>query len=300
MNIVKQIYKSLVPQNLRTRIRLLKNHNTELGVLRKEFIDYYSKIPAEKKSDEINKIVSFVKDNGIATFPYPFIKNYDPSNVEVYKDDVLGMYYVMHEGKRLYFKRSWDEATVRESYNFLLIEQDEQSPHRYLKGEFTVNSGDVVLDIGAAEGNFSLSVVDLVSTLYIFEADSEWIEALSATFAPWNNKVHIINKYVSDNISSKETTVDYVLKDGLKADFIKIDAEGAEKLIVAGAVQTLNFNKSLNVALCTYHKQNDERELTSLMKSYSFNVPLSEGYMFFLEDKLYPPYVRKVLMRAYK
>ena len=33
----------------------------------------------------------------------------------------------------------------------------------------------------------------------MFEYDSEWREALEATFTPWADKVEIINKYVSDH-----------------------------------------------------------------------------------------------------
>jgi hypothetical protein len=35
-------------------------------------------------------------------------------------------------------------------------EQDPDSPHRYLTDSFTIGNDDVLADIGAAEGNFSL------------------------------------------------------------------------------------------------------------------------------------------------
>ena len=72
------------------------------------------------------------------------------------------------------------------------------SPHRYLTESFTIGQNDVLADIGAAEGNFSLAVIEKVKKIYIFEYDQEWIEALRATFAPWSDKVEIINKFVSD------------------------------------------------------------------------------------------------------
>jgi len=299
MKLIKSVFKNLLPAELINQIRHLRNRNTELGVLRTEVIKYYSELSDGERSEEHDQIVSFVKQYGIATFPYRFIFNYDSSKIKVYRDEDLEMHYVLHDGKRLYFKRSWDEETVRESYNFLSIEQDEQSPHRYLTDEFYVNQGDVVLDIGAAEGNFSLSIVDDASKLYIFEADSEWIEALTATFAPWKDKVQIINKYVSDKNSKTDVTIDDFISIDTDANIIKIDAEGAEKQIIAGADKTIKSNKNLKIAICTYHNQNDELELADLLQGYEFKTPTSNGYMFFLEDKLTAPFLRKVLIRAH-
>ena len=54
-----------------------------------------------------------------------------------------------------------------------------------------------LLDVGAAEGFFALSVIEHVKEIILFECDVEWIKALEATFKPWKDKVFIINKYVS-------------------------------------------------------------------------------------------------------
>jgi len=89
-----------------------------------------------------------------------------------------GMNYVMQEGKRLYFKKRWNVSRIKKAYADLLREQDENSPHRYLTNTFTVDKNDTIADIGAAEGNFSLSVVDKIRKIYLFERDNEWITAL--------------------------------------------------------------------------------------------------------------------------
>jgi 16S rRNA A1518/A1519 N6-dimethyltransferase RsmA/KsgA/DIM1 with predicted DNA glycosylase/AP lyase activity len=49
-----------------------------------------------------------------------------------------------------------------------------------------VAEGDVVVDAGAAEGNFALSVIDKASKVYIIEGDAGWCEALRQTFLPYN------------------------------------------------------------------------------------------------------------------
>ena len=77
-------------------------------------------------------------------------------------------------------------------YNLLSKEQDVRSAHRYLDGAFTFEKGEILVDAGVAEGNFALDVVEKASKLILFEADREWIEPLQATFAPWKEKIVIV------------------------------------------------------------------------------------------------------------
>ncbi|OKL39627.1 hypothetical protein A3841_01410 [Pontibacter flavimaris] len=290
----------MVSEDLRWKIWTYRIRNTELGRLRSEFLNYYGELSPEKLNSELQDVVGFVKKHGVVTFPYPYIYNYSPEQVKLYRDEKLDLPYVQHQGKRLYYKRTWDEIAIKENYNFLSIEQDPASPHLYLTAAFNVEEGDIVVDVGAAEGNFSLGIVEKVSKLYIFETDSEWIEALQATFAPWKEKVHILNKYVSDVVGENNITLDEFLKDYPQVDFVKIDAEGAEAKILEGAEMTLQKHKALKVAICTYHKQQDAVELAHMLRKHGFNIEYSDGYMFFLEDKQTPPYVRKGLIRARK
>lgn len=114
------------------------------------------------------------------------------------KDKSNGLFYVNHKGKRLYFKRELSKSAIKDLYRCLCIEQDKDSPHSYSFGEMSFQN-EIVADIGAAEGIWGLSLIESVKTLYLFECDEGWIEALNLTFSPWKEKVRIINKYVSDN-----------------------------------------------------------------------------------------------------
>jgi hypothetical protein len=300
MQLIKTLYKTIVPENFRWKIWNYRTRNSELGILRKDFLEYYENLPVHEKSDEVQEVINFVKRFSIITFPYPFIYSYKISDVKVYRDEKLNLPYVLLNGRRLYYKRSWTESAIQENFNFLSIEQDPRSPHRYLTETFQVSTGDVVADIGAAEGNFGLSVIEKVSKLYIFETDSEWIEALEATFAPWREKVEIVNRYVSDVTTQDNITLDDFLEKRQCINFAKIDTEGAEARVLKGANKELQDNPSLKVAICTYHKQNDQYELAVTLKAAGFDVPYSNGYMFFLEDKQTPPYLRRGLIRAAK
>ena len=109
------------------------------------------------------------------------------------------MKYVIQDGKKLYFKKRWSKQRIRRAYSDLSREQDPDSPHRYLSDSFYPEINDEIADIGAAEGNFSLSVIEKVRKIYLIENDPEWTEALNATFAPWKEKVDIIRKILIIN-----------------------------------------------------------------------------------------------------
>lgn len=298
MSILSEKFRSLYnnfKNNKRARIENRKSQK-----YKNEILQYYSTltdIPNDKK-----EIISYLSQNPLSVFPYPFTKNYSPTNIKIYYDEQLNnLPYVMHEGKKLYFKRDKKEYKIMREYSFLRLEQDANSPHRYITDTFKINEGDVLIDIGSAEGNFSLSNIEKVKRLYLVEADPGWIEALTATFAPWKDKVTILNKYASDINDDKNISLDALLQHEGKVDFLKIDVEGAEQRVLAGATAVINNNKGLKVALCTYHKQDDAETFAKLLTGKRFNIEFSNGYMIFIngdKSQFKPPYLRKGLIRA--
>jgi hypothetical protein len=212
-----------------------------------------------------------------------------------------GMRYVLQEGKRLYFKKRWHENKIKRAYCDLIREQDLNSPHRYLTDSFTVGKDDVLADIGAAEGNFALAVVDVVRKIYIFEYDQEWIKALRVTFSPWSEKVEIINKYVSDHNDASHIRFDTFFENMKDVTFLKIDVDGAESVVLNSCNEVFKARESFKIALCTYHKNNDEKDFTLLLKDYGFSITPSKGYMInYYDKKMKAPYLRRGLIRAVK
>jgi 23S rRNA U2552 (ribose-2'-O)-methylase RlmE/FtsJ len=216
-------------------------------------------------------------------------------------DDQNGMRYVLMENKKLYFKKRWSEKRIKKGYSDLMREQDPDSSHRYLTDDFFVGTDDVVADLGAAEGNFSLSVVEKVKKLYIFEYDKEWCEALKATFAPWKEKVEIINKRVAGSDDQKNIKLDTFFADNKDINFLKIDVDGAEQQVLNSCRSILETAGNMKIALCTYHKNNDEKDFTELLKNYGFRITFSKGYMIhYFDKKMGSPFLRRGLIRAIK
>lgn len=287
------LYRILVPKPLRTII--LKKS------LRKKIIAHYTNLPEDQLNDEQLEVLKYLESNQVRIFPYPFHDDYSPDKIDVLYDQEKGMRYVMQDGKKLYFKKRWGVKRIRRAYSDLSREQDINSPHRYLTDSFTITRDDVLADIGAAEGNFSLSVIDKVKKIYIFEYDREWDEALRATFAPWPEKVEIINKYVSDFNDDSHITLDDFYEEKKDLTFLKIDVDGAESTVLNSCDRIFMSGAPLKLALCTYHKNNDEEDFNALLKKHGFRVTPSRGYMInYYDKKLKSPYLRRGLIRASK
>ncbi len=233
--LIFNIYRVLVPKPLRTTI--LKKS------LRKKILNHFAALPDSEINEEQKEVLGFLRNNEIRIFPYLFHNNYSPDKIEVFFDKERKMRYVLQEGKRLYFKKRWGEKRIQRAYSDLMREQDPESPHRYLTESFTIGKGDVIADIGAAEGNFSLSVIEEVKKVYLFEYDREWAEALRATFAPWAEKVEIINKYVSDHNDEKHVRFDSFFKNNTDINFLKIDVDGAESIVLDSCDNVLKSGK---------------------------------------------------------
>ena len=285
------IYRILVPKPVRTA--LLKKS------LRKKILKHFSSLPENEVNDEQREVLRYLENNQVRIFPYPFQDNYSPDKIEVIYDREKGMRYVMQDGNRLYFKKRWGERRIKRAYSDLLREQDINSPHRYLSDSFTIVKDDVIADIGAAEGNFSLSVIDKIRKVYLFEYDREWVEALKATFAPWSHKVEIINKYVSDSDNESHVRFDTFFRKKRDITFLKIDVDGAEEIVLKSCYEVFKSPAPVKIALCTYHKNKDEKEFTLLLENYGFNITPSKGYMIhYYDKKMEAPYLRRGLIRA--
>ncbi|MDD4564166.1 MAG: FkbM family methyltransferase [Eubacteriales bacterium] len=295
---IKWIYRAVVPEKIRKAINIPRVKK-KTKILWLQFREFFKNNPESKLKYE-KEIRFFEQRNQFQIFPYEFTLKYNPENVIVQKDINNGLHYVMHCGKRLYFPRKMPREEIQKKYNNLMIEQDAESPHRYLTEAFGIDKGMILADVGCAEGMLSLEVIELTKKVYLFEYKKEWVDALNATFMQWKDKVTIVQKYVSDTRSNNTTTIDNFFKDSHDSLLIKMDVEGAESKVLSGGNETLK-GKNVKVICCTYHKQNDAEEFQQLLNSKGYKTEFTDGYMFWKSDKSFkPPYFRKGLIRGWK
>jgi hypothetical protein len=277
-----------------------------------EIKNYFLGINRHNIDREILEIIEYFENNQFSAFPYNFTKNYSlihALKIKVYLDESSKMKYVLHENKRLYFPKTWNSMQIRHYYNTLLREQEVDSPQRYETPAYNGKNGDVIADIGAAEGIWALARADSAAKIYLFECGEEWISALEKTFAPWKEKVVIVNKYIS-NVTNEvidgvgggyaSITLDDFVNGG-KINFIKADIEGMQLKLLQGGIKTITEADDLKLLLCTYHRNNDADDLRAFLEEKGFITEYSKGYMILFWDKtLKAPYLRRGLIRASK
>lgn len=290
--ISSQFLRKVIPKFIHKRILA--------SVVRRKVIGYYSSLHGTL-SDEVKSVLNYLKTKPVTVFPYHPLDQYVADSVKVYKDKGKGLRYVLLDGKRLYFKKKWNKGRIQKSFIGLLREQDPICPHCYEKENFKLEEGEVLVDVGAAEGNFALSVVEKASRIILFESDKDWIQALNATFRPWKDKVTIVNKFVGDVNNAECVTLDSYFSRREKISFLKIDVEGAESQLLKGCERILQEVRPLKLAICTYHKQDDEKLFTELLNKNSFETSHSDGFMLLYHDRrLKEPYLRRGMIRATK
>lgn len=220
------------------------------------------------------------------------------------RDEQNGLYYILHDGRKMYMKRSFELDGAADYYRALSIEQDTDSPHCYFTKKESLK-GKTVVDCGAAEGIFALDYIDEIEELYLIEPDPEWTEALSYTFQPWEKEVHIINKFVGREDESEHNifTLDSFLSNS-DVDIIKLDIEGAEEDALIGARKTLKINEHLRLFACVYHNEDDEEKVRQILQE-GWKTICRKGYMLLIwggwkGPKLNPPFFRKGVIEFIK
>jgi hypothetical protein len=176
----------------------------------------------------------------------------------------------------------------------------EKAPHQYQTKSFHVKQGDVDLDIGTAEGLFALDSIDKAAKVYLFESDEMWVEALRATFEPYQDKTVLINKFVSDVDTNTQTTLASCLAaESQREIFIKIDIEGDEVKVLKGNKDFFHTGPGIRIACCTYHKNENAEDIKNILKAYGYETEFLDGYMISVHDKnIQPPYFRRGVIRG--
>ena len=281
------LYRKVVPSDIRAFIYrvflgdfLAMIRNPKLWIKYRWYGLYYSIVTPKTEKEQAYKAWNRA---GFCSIPYPYLwkEEYDQLLIDVHIDAENSLPFVMHHGKRLYFRRDMIN-NVSDIYKALLIEQDERSAHCYVDS-YSELKNKVLLDIGAAEAIFALDTIEYVNHAYLFECDEKWLEALSATFAPWKDKITIVRKYVSDINDEDNVTLDTLFADkSIENLFLKMDIEGYERRALEGAKKLLQKGKNISGAVCIYHLHDDKEVIQSLLNDVmDVTVSIKPGYIIF-------------------
>lgn len=227
-----------------------------------------------------------------------FVDRYLDMTIETGFDAEKELFYVFHNGKRLYMKKGFSREDAINYYRSILVEQDKESPHCYFTNHVNNLDGKVIVDCGAAEGNFIIDYIEQIKKVYFFEAEEQWIEALKATYEPWLDKVEFVCKFVSDyNDDTHIALSSYFQEINVKPDIIKLDIEGDE---VRGLKDIEKIIKKTTIIfVCVYHYDGEEKEVVKLLND--FHIKRRRGTMLMIWfSKLKAPYLRNGVLECSK
>jgi FkbM family methyltransferase len=184
----------------------------------------------------------------------------------------------------------WPSAFPIQAIDQVTVETfDQQDWHFYQKEHTQISQGEILLDIGTAEGLFPLTVVEKCSKIILVEPNPHFYNALQKTFAKFAHKVQIIHSAVgnkkgsismqgeslSGSIIENDTAhgaiplnkIDTILPANQKITYLKADIEGFEEEMLKGAELTIKRNTP-KIAITSYHLQNNANEIIRLVKSF--------------------------------
>lgn len=299
LNHLPVIIKNLIPASFRTfRIDYLNR------ILKKKFISANS----QQSSQELKKIINYLRNNKFCCFPYDFTKNYRQP-LEINFDPITSHLAVnTSEQIKLFFPKKYSAQNAATFYNWILMEQDPASPHKYTTDHFSPDANSVVLDIGSAEGLFALTHLRNAQKVLVIEKDPSWLDALKITFGQLNlpsvlyNKCEVIEKYIAKEDTENTITIETLLKGRLEPDsniFLKMDIEGMEYEVLKSSENFLrNSPAKIKIALACYHYHHDAERLQLILNEWGFKTSFSDGYILTYMNGMHHPYYRKCILRA--
>jgi len=183
----------------------------------------------------------------------------------------------------LYWPKLYHTAGI---YQVVSETFDSEDWHYYQKYTM-VENGEVLLDIGAAEGLFALTVAERCKQIILVEPNISFVRSLQKSFAWMGARVDIFNVAVGDSsgtvsfdqdslrggvstagssgVSVKLTRIDDFIGSDVKVTFLKADIEGFELDMLKGARNLIERDRP-KIAVTTYHLQNDADEIISFVK----------------------------------
>ena len=258
---------------------------------------------ASEYMQEIENLSAFSPDE-YPVFPYPY-SDREPAKIETGLDRKRRLPYVLHKGRPLFGRRGQSLRDVEWFYRWYVEEEGLlgtgrriKTPHSYVNGDFKVEEGDVVVDIGCSDALFAFDNAEIAGQIYLFESWKLWRPALEASFEPFREKTHIFLRQVSGETGKRDIRLcDAVREPDSSHYFIKMDIEGGERAVIASSADFLRRNK-VKLSCCVYHRQDDAEAISAMLKELGFTSRYSDGYMLPLFNDIVCPYFRHGVIYA--
>lgn len=250
----------------------------------------------------------FLLQNGICQYPYKQLTSI--KEIKAGYDRDVRLPFVVHKGRKLYFPKKHNVDWCKKYYSiciskeaFLGGEYMEKQPHQYQSERCKIETNDILVDVGSAEGLFTLDNIEKIDHAYLFECDPKWFAPLQATFRDLEDKVTVIHKSVGVKDTDSEITLEKALQGNRgRSIFIKMDIEGAEVEVLTGNKKFLADSSKIKLSVCTYHRLSDAETIRALYEKMGYQYEFSDGYMFLpkFDKKDSFPYFRKGVLRGWK
>lgn len=234
----------------------------------------------ESDDRELQEIVHYLETHQLSIFNQ-YVQ--DEGYALVQWDNMENMPFIMIEDKKMYYPYDtvFEEYEGKKIVRNVMQEQQSTSPHLYIKDDICVEKGDIIADVGVAEGDFSIRFIDKASKIYLFEGDKKWKKPLEKTFEKFKDKIVFIDKYIGQRTENNQVCLDDIIHESI--NFLKMDIEGEECKALLGAKKLLNRSNA-KCAICSYHRYGDEETIKNILNIYGYCTSVSDGYMFFYHD----------------
>ena len=179
--------------------------------LKRLIIHYFKTLPPETVSREQKEVIRYLSSNKLTVFPYSFTKKYKPADIQLFKDKKHHLLYTMYHGKRLYYKDGVSIKKAQRYFNSIFMEQDMDSPHRYLTKDFDIQENDILM---VRDGTYLIGTCAIVTSLdkkivyqsHIYKIRSNNLEKIH----PFLLLAVLTSPIVKEQIFSKRFTQDII------------------------------------------------------------------------------------------
>lgn len=179
-------------------------------------------------------------------------------------------------------------------YSYHTFEREE---HQFREQYWKVQSGDVIFDVGASYGSYTLTAIAMGATVYAFEPEktvfadlahnitiNDWhSRCFPMNVGMWSSKTSVDMKQYAPHWPAFSITSDYEMEtiDHIaqliqinKLDWIKMDIEGAEEHAIKGGLETIaKFTPRLIIECHNFLDAELSKKIKTLLLSvhnYSF------------------------------